>query len=256
VGPVVESCDSESASKQAMKGFSVVVPLHNEAGSVDRLLSALSGAKQVLDVPAFEVVLVDDGSTDRTWDLLANEQPFSVQRVQMGRRSGQSLAIARGIEVARYDLIGIMDGDLQTSPDDFALLLAKMDDGFDCVVGNRVHRNDSVGRKLVTGMARRVLKMVFSVPVSETATTLMVLNKSSFLKLRLVSNFHRYLPVLFFIQGYRVLEVPVRHFRRQADCSKYGVLNRIPVFCMDICQLMLIQAEVWIRRKGIGVTVD
>ncbi len=180
-------------------------------------------------VERFEVLCVDDGSTDDTADLLGRHQVDWLRVIRLPVRSGQSAALSAGIDAARYDVIGRMDGDLQTSPDDFEPLLQELARGPDCVHGVRAHRYDSVVRRLSSRVANAVRRKVLGDPFLDIACPLTVFRKECVRHALRVDSFHRFLPYHIQLQGYGVTQVPVRHFPRQAGHTKYGVADRVTI---------------------------
>lgn len=207
---------------------SVVVPLHNEEPNVERLLAVVpaSLARNSL-VDQFEIICVDDGSTDRTGELLLRGRSDRLVVLSIPGRSGQSAALARGIAAARYDIIGLLDGDLQTTPDDFALLLPWLERGFGCVHGIRTNRQDPLVRRASSLVARVVRQLVLGDDFQDISCPLSVFRKACLTGVPLFDPFHRYLPYLIQVGGYAVKQVPVRHFPRIAGRTKYGIANRL-----------------------------
>jgi len=227
--------------------LSVVVPLHNEEPNIERLLATVvpSLERNPL-VDQFEVICVDDGSTDGTARLLAAARSPSVVVVTLPRRSGQSAALARGIGAARYDVIGRLDGDLQTSPDDFEHLLPWLDRGFDCAHGVRQKRQDTMVRRLSSRIANGIRRRVLGDAFQDISCPLTVFRKRCVDNLTLFDSFHRYLPFLIRMQGYPVTQVPVRHFPRVAGRTKYGIANRVGV---GLVSLFVVR---WLSRRHLS----
>jgi len=210
--------------------FSVVVPLYNEEPNVDRLLhTTLPSLERNPRVRRFELVCVDDGSADDTRARLERARTDRVVVLSHPTRRGQSGALATGIAAARYDVVGVMDADLQTTPDDFVPLLQRLDQGFDCAHGIRVQRRDPVLRLLSSRVANAVRRLVLGDPFYDIGCPLSVFRRGCLEGVPLFEPFHRYLPFLIQMQGYRVTQVPVRHFPRAAGQTKYGIVNRLGV---------------------------
>jgi glycosyltransferase involved in cell wall biosynthesis len=180
-------------------------------------------------VDRFEVVFVDDASTDDTAGLLAQHRFDWLTLVSLPKRGGQSAALSAGIDVARHDVVGRIDGDLQTSPDDFDLLLHGLAHGFDCAHGVRAQRYDSVTRRVSSRVANAVRRRVLGDPFFDIACPLTVFRKECVRHVPRVDSFHRFLPYLIQLQGCTVTQVPVRHFPRLAGQTKYGVLDRLGI---------------------------
>ena len=170
---------------------------------------------------------MDDGSTDRTGELLGPGRGDRVVVLSLHQRAGQSAALARGIAAARYDVVGLLAGDLQTTPDDFAVLIPWLQEGFACAHGIRVGRRDSVVRRASSWVARVVRQLALGDDIQDIGCPLSVYRKECLADVPVFDPFHRYLPYLVQAQGYRVKQVPVRHFPRLAGRSKYGIANRL-----------------------------
>ena len=205
--------------------LSVVVPLYNEEESlphlVNQLISALRPAGET-----FELVLVDDGSSDRTAEVLAevsNDVP-EVVAVLLRKNYGQTAAMAAGFDVAGGEVIVSLDGDLQNDPADIPMLLAKLREGYDLVSGWRHQRQDAaLQRKLPSRLANRLIGRVTGVKLHDYGCSLKAYRREVLADMRLYGELHRFLPALAFIEGARITEVKVNHRARQFGSSKYGI---------------------------------
>ena len=205
--------------------LSVVVPLYNEEESlphlVEQLLTALRPAGE-----GFELVLVDDGSSDRTAEVLAQvsaEVP-EVVAVLLRKNYGQTAAMAAGFDVAGGAVIVSLDGDLQNDPADIPMLLAKLREGYDLVSGWRHQRQDAaLQRKLPSRIANRLIGRVTGVRLHDYGCSLKAYRREVLADMRLYGELHRFLPALAFIEGARITEVKVNHRARQFGSSKYGI---------------------------------
>lgn len=203
--------------------LSVVVPLYNEQDNIARLQEEIARALQGMD---YELVLVDDGSTDAT---LQNIQPGPRVRVlAFARNAGQSAAMHAGIHQSRGRLIATLDGDLQNDPADIPAMIAKLDEGsgFDLVCGWRAHRKDSAFKRLQSRIANAVRARFVGDGVRDTGCTLKVMRQPCREALVLFNGMHRFIPALIRAMGYRVTEMPVNHRPRIHGVSKYGFGNR------------------------------
>ncbi len=205
--------------------LSVVVPLYNEEESlphlVNQLISALRPAGET-----FELVLVDDGSSDRTAEVLAevSSDVPEVVAVLLRKNYGQTAAMAAGFDVARGEVIVSLDGDLQNDPADIPMLLAKLREGYDLVSGWRHQRQDAaLQRKLPSRLANRLIGRVTGVRLHDYGCSLKAYRREVLADMRLYGELHRFLPALAFIEGARITEVKVNHRARQFGSSKYGI---------------------------------
>ena len=205
--------------------LSVVVPLYNEEESlphlVEQLLQALRPSSE-----RFELVLVNDGSSDRTAEVLeqiSREVPELVA-VLLRKNYGQTAAMAAGFDVAQGEVIVSLDGDLQNDPADIPMLLAKLRQGYDLVSGWRHQRQDAaLQRKLPSRIANRLIGRVTGVKLHDYGCSLKAYRREVLSDMRLYGELHRFLPALAFIEGARITEVKVNHRARQFGSSKYGI---------------------------------
>jgi glycosyltransferase involved in cell wall biosynthesis len=203
----------------------VVVPLYNEEESlphlVEQLLAALRPSGE-----RFELVLVNDGSSDRTAEVLerlSRDIPELVG-VLLRKNYGQTAAMAAGFDVAQGEVIVSLDGDLQNDPADIPMLLAKLREGYDLVSGWRHQRQDAaLQRKLPSKIANRLIGRVTGVRLHDYGCSLKAYKRDVLSDMRLYGELHRFLPALAFIEGARITEVKVNHRARQFGSSKYGI---------------------------------
>ena len=205
--------------------LSVVVPLYNEEESLPYLVEQLTDALRPTG-ERFELVLVNDGSSDRTADVLeqlSHEVPELVA-VLLRKNYGQTAAMAAGFDVAQGDVIVSLDGDLQNDPADIPMLLAKLREGYDLVSGWRHQRQDAaLQRKLPSRIANRLIGRVTGVKLHDYGCSLKAYRREVLSDMRLYGELHRFLPALAFIEGARITEVKVNHRARQYGSSKYGI---------------------------------
>lgn len=208
-----------------MLPLSVVVPLFNEQDSVRPLVQQLLDAVRPLGLD-FELVLVDDGSQDRTAAVLAelSEAVPELVAVLLRRNYGQTAAMAAGFDASRGAVIVTLDGDLQNDPADIPLLLAKINEGFDLVSGWRHQRKDAaLSRLLPSKVANGLIANVTGVRLHDYGCSLKAYRREVVEDLNLYGELHRFLPALAFIEGARISEVKVNHHPRRYGSSKYGI---------------------------------
>ncbi len=212
--------------------LSVVVPLKDERDNVrplyERVRDALVGAK----TGAWELVFVDDGSTDDTFaqlELIARADD-RVKVVRLRRNFGQSAATQAGLDAATGDVIVTMDGDLQNDPADIPLMLAKLAEGYDAVLGQRQKRQDKLLlRKVPSVTANWLIRKVLGVPFKDFGCAMRAVRREVFQDLVLYGEMHRFITALIMQQGARVTQIPVRHHPRTAGKSKYNLTRSIRV---------------------------
>ncbi len=227
--------------------ISVVVPVCNEAENVEPLAREIHAA---LGDRAYEMIFVDDGSTDDTalnLRRLKNELP-ALRVLSHSFRSGQSAAVASGVRAARAPWVATLDGDGQNDPADIPKLIAARDQpanrGVQLFMGNRkASRKDTAFRKLQSSIANGVRSSLLGDRTPDTGCGIKLFSRDVFLELPRFDHMHRFLPALFMRQGASVISIPVSHRPRTRGTSKYGMLNRLWVGIVDIGGVM------WLRRR-------
>ena len=223
--------------------LSVVVPLYNEEESVAELVQSVS--RSLEDTDAWELVLIDDGSSDATATIaseLANADK-RVRVVRLARNFGQTAALQAGFHQASGSVVVSMDGDLQNDPADIEKLVAKLDEGYDLVAGYRQRRKDTfVTRKIPSWIANRIIRMMTGVPIRDNGCSLKAYRRELLDRLHLYSDMHRFIPAAAAATaGARIAEVPVRHHHRKYGVSKYGLFRIVQVLA-DLLTLKMIHS--------------
>jgi dolichol-phosphate mannosyltransferase len=231
--------------------ISVVIPVCNEVDNVGPLareiVAALAGRE-------FEIIFVDDGSTDDTAAAvrdLRQEIP-EVRLLRHSFRSGQSAAVCSGVRYARAEWIATLDGDGQNDPADIPKLF-EVRHSAELVMGNRVQRRDTWLRHVQSRVANGVRGRLLGDGTPDTGCGIKVMRRDVFIDLPRFDHMHRFLPALFLRAGARVVSVPVAHRSRERGTSKYGLFDRLWVGIVDIFGVM------WLRRRakpGLRVTED
>jgi glycosyltransferase involved in cell wall biosynthesis len=213
-----------------MQLLSVVVPVKDERQNISPLyLRVCEGLRQI---EAWELVFVDDGSTDGTFQELETVAGLDsrVKVVRLRRNFGQSAATQAGLDVATGDVIVTMDGDLQNDPADIPRLVAKLDEGYDAVLGQRENRQDKLFlRKVPSVAANWLIRKVLGVPFKDFGCTLRVMRREITRELLLYGEMHRFITALVIQQGARVTQLPVQHHPRSAGKSKYNLSRTVRV---------------------------
>ena len=215
--------------------LSVVIPLYNEEDNVAPLCRALLEALTA-QPRSFEIILVNDGSADRTEQNLAEAAATDsrIRVVNFRSNKGQTAAMMAGIDYAAGAVIVPMDGDLQNDPKDIVHLLEKLEEGFDVVSGWRRDRQDNfMIRTLPSKIANLVISRVSGVPLHDYGCSLKAYRREVLQGFRLYGEMHRFIPIFAAAQGARVTELPVTHHPRQFGQSKYG-LNRTIKVLLDL----------------------
>lgn len=210
---------------------SVVVPLFNEAENVGMLYQALRQA-MVLTGRTWEVIFIDDGSTDNTYAILRDlhYQDAHVRVLRLRRNFGQTAAMSAGFDAARGSVIVCMDGDLQNDPSDIELLLKTLEEDYDVVSGWRVNRQEGFWlRRLPSRVANWLISKITGVHLHDYGCTLKAYRASVVKELRLYGEMHRFIPALIGGNGARITELPVQHHARRHGASKYGLSRTVRV---------------------------
>lgn len=226
--------------------ISVVIPVCNEEENVGPLANEIATA---LAGRAFEILFVDDGSTDNTAAavLAARATVPQVRLLRHSFRSGQSAAVTTGVKHARAEWVGTLDGDGQNDPADLPKLIAArlLPENADVALfqGHRVTRKDTGFRRLQSRIANSVRSKMLGDGTPDTGCGIKLIHRSTYLDLPKFDHMHRFLPALFQRAGARVISVPVHHRPRARGTSKYGMLDRLWVGIVDIFGVM------WLRRR-------
>jgi len=204
--------------------LSIVIPTYNESKNVSRLHAELVSILKTLK-HAYEIIYVDDGSTDGTRQELRelHAKDKNVKALFHRRNFGQTAAMDTGFKYAQGDVIITMDADLQNDPADIPKLLTKMNEGYDVVSGWRKNRQDSLGKKLFSRFAGFLRRLLTREKIHDSGCTLKAFKKECFAGLDLYGEMHRYIPAILTWRGYRVGEVIVNHRARQFGKTKYGM---------------------------------
>lgn len=231
------SLDTESqlnGQHAATPGVSVVVPVYNEEESLAKLHADLLDSLAQLD-RSYEIIYVDDGSRDASFDLLSGfaAQDSSVKVVRFRRNFGQTAAMTAGMDAAHGEIIVPLDADGQNDPKDIVRLLEKIDEGYDVVSGWRKKRQDHIWRKIPSRVANGLISRVTGVALHDYGCSLKAYRASVLKDVALYGEMHRFIPAYAFMAGGKVTEIVVDHHPRLAGESKYG-FGRIQKVALDL----------------------
>ncbi len=207
----------EDASKRTY--LSVIVPLYNEEGNVRELHEKIVTACRETGKP-FEIVFIDDGSTDKTNETCRDLLPLKL--ITFRKNFGQTAAFDAGIKNSSGEIIVTMDGDLQNDPEDIKLLLKKMDEGYDVVSGWRKNRKDSFMKNFSSRLANAARYFLINDGIHDSGCSLKAYRRECFEDLDLYGEMHRFIPALLEVQGFKVAEIPVHHHPRRRGVTKYN----------------------------------
>ncbi len=209
------------------KDLSIIVPLYNEEESILPLYRAITESLDTLD-EVYEIVFVDDGSSDRTFAIakeLAKDDP-KLRVIKFRKNYGQTPAMVAGIEHARGNILITMDGDLQNDPADIPKFIEKINEGYDIVCGWRHKRQDRlITRKIPSAVANWMIGKLTGVPIKDNGCSLKAYRAEIIKSVPLYSDMHRFIPAMTSLAGTKIAEIKVTHHPRRYGVSKYGLLR-------------------------------
>jgi glycosyltransferase involved in cell wall biosynthesis len=212
--------------------LSIVIPIHNEEPALLPLYDRLTTVLEALRRP-YEIIFIDDASTDRSFDLLANlvETDARLKVIRLRRNFGQTPALAAGFDEAQGEIVVSLDGDLQHAPEDIPLLLEKIEEGYDIASGWRKERVDNaVTRKIPSRIANWMMKRASGVELHDFGTTFKAYRAEILKDINLYGELHRFIPALASFYGARIAEVPIKNIERPNGASHYGLGRTTRVF--------------------------
>ncbi len=231
--------------------LSILVPVYNEEGNLSLLNEKLEAALKKVGRP-YEVIFVDDGSSDGSLEILMDlrDKNPNIKIISFSRNFGQTAALSAGIDLSKGDILIPMDGDLQNDPEDILALLQRIEEGYDVVSGWRKGRKDPfLTRRLPSVVANKIISWIGGVSLHDYGCTLKAYRRDILKNIRLYGEMHRFIPIYAQWIGARVSEIPVRHFARGAGSSKYGMSRVFKV----ILDLMVVKFLLSYSQKPIYV---
>lgn len=238
--------------------LSVIVPLYNEEESAPLLHKAINEALETTQLN-YEIIFVDDGSKDNTVSVCTEltQKDSRLRLVKFRRNYGQTPAMAAGIDHAQGEILVTMDGDLQNDPSDIPMMVEKLKEGYDIVVGWRHNRQDKmISRKIPSMIANRMIGKVTGVPIKDNGCSLKVYRADVMKAMPFYNEMHRFIPALLSVSGTRVAEVKVKHHARMFGESKYG-LSRVYKVLLDLLTIKTILSVVshpttWFAKMSVA----
>lgn len=225
--------DPQKGIKETTLDLSIVIPVYNENENLPLLQSAIQQSLCNLQNLAWEVIYVDDGSSDSSLQVLerlAAEDPDHTRVVALRRNFGQTAAIAAGIDHSQGDILVLMDADMQNDPADIPMMLEKMEQGYDVVSGWRLNRQDTfLTRVLPSRIANWMISTVTGVHLHDYGCTQKAYRREVITGFRLYGEMHRFIPAYANSVGARIIEIPVHHHARRFGKAKYGLTRTLKV---------------------------
>ncbi|RMI20099.1 MAG: glycosyltransferase [Calditrichaeota bacterium] len=220
--------------------LSIVIPAYNEEESLDELLKRVTAAVEPLD-KSYEIIVVDDGSTDGTFKRLQElrKQYAALRIISFRRNYGKSPALAKGFEAARGEVVITMDADLQDDPHEIPNLLNKLDEGYDLVSGWKKKRRDPLSKTIPSRIFNRVTSWLTGIKIHDFNCGLKAYRREVVKAIQVYGELHRFLPVMAHWQGFRVGEVVVKHHPRRYGKSKFGV-KRLVTGAFDLITVLFL----------------
>ncbi len=232
-----------------MYQFTIIVPVYNEELNLERVEKELLDYIEIASKMT-SILFVNDGSTDRS-QLLIEEichRNEAFNFINFKENRGLSAAIKAGFDTVQSELVGYIDSDLQTSPEDFNLLLAHIEE-YDLVTGVRTDRKDSFVKNISSSIANNIRRMFTKDGMDDTGCPLKVIRTSYAKRIPMFNGLHRFLPAMILLQNGKILQVPIRHFPRIAGTAKFGLWNRLFGPLVDCF------AYLWMKKKYINYEV-
>lgn len=231
----------EVETDEAVPDVSIVVPAHDEAGTLMELVGRIMVMTESR-AEAFEVIVVDDGSSDGSAQILASLLPdhSTLRFIRLAGNQGQTAALAAGIGSARGPIVVTLDADLQNHPEDIPALLSELDEQVDVVAGVRVNRRDAAARKLASRLANGLVRRTTGFALEDIGCTLRAYRASVLRRVPLVGDAHRLLLVSLALHGARIRQVEVSHSPRVSGTSHYG-FGRIPRLLLDLVVVVFLK---------------
>jgi glycosyltransferase involved in cell wall biosynthesis len=217
--------------ERPIRSLSLVIPVHNEEGNLEELHRRLTDVLTAIDLP-YEIIIVDDGSKDGTWQVIQSlhARDPSVVALRHRRNFGKAQGLANGFAVARNDVVVTMDGDLQDDPYELPRFLAKLDEGYDLVSGWKQRRQDPLGKTAPSKLFNAAVRRASGVPLHDFNCGFKAYRREVTEQIRLYGELHRFTPVLADAEGFRIAELPVKHHPRTWGQSKYGYKRLVKGF--------------------------
>lgn len=233
-----------------MYQFTIIVPVYNEEKNLERVERELLAYFDIAPIPT-SILFVNDGSTDDSQIFIEDicRRNIAFNFISFKKNKGLSAAIKAGFDHVDSELVGYIDSDLQTSPEDFNLLLAHIGE-YDLVSGVRLDRKDKFLKNMSSSIANNIRRAFTKDGMDDTGCPLKVIKSAYAKRIPMFNGLHRFLPAMILLQEGKILQVPVRHFPRIAGTAKFGLWNRLIGPFIDCF------AYLWMKKKYINYEVN
>ena len=209
----------------ATPDISFIIPLFNEEATLKVLFEKVVAVMERCGSPNFEMIFIDDGSTDASWEQLEElkkDHPETIRALRLRRNHGKAAALAAGFNTATGKIVITMDADLQDEPCEIPNFLEKLSEGYDCVSGWKKLRKDPLGKTLPSRVFNTATRLATGVQIHDFNCGFKAYRAEAIQSIELYGELHRYIPVLLAADGFTTAEIPVQHHRRTHGVSKYG----------------------------------
>jgi len=229
--------------------FTIIVPVYNEEDNLQRVEQELNTYIKIA-IKKTKILFVNDGSKDKSQDLIEEicNRNTDFSFIQFEKNCGLSAAISAGFQNTNTELVGYIDSDLQTAPEDFNLLLTELEN-YELVTGVRANRKDSFVKNMSSTIANGIRRSFTHDGMDDTGCPLKVIKTSYAKNIPMFKGLHRFLPAMILLQKGRIKQIPVQHFPRIAGEAKYGLWNRLLGPLMDCF------AYLWMKKKYINFNI-
>ncbi len=230
--------------------FTIIVPVYNEEDNLERVEKELLNYITIAKVPT-KILFVNDGSKDKSQEFIEQicDRNEAFQYICFGTNRGLSAAIKAGFDYVDTELLGYIDSDLQTAPEDFNILLDYIDE-YDLVTGVRSNRKDSFVKNMSSKIANGIRRTFTHDGMDDTGCPLKVIKTEYAKRIPMFKGLHRFLPAMILLQEGKIIQVPVQHFPRIAGTAKFGLWNRLLGPLMDCF------AYLWMKKKYINYSIS
>lgn len=233
--------------------LSIVIPIYNEEESLPPLVDEIFNSLEAAHITSFELILVDDGSKDTTWNVIQAlaAKSTKIRALKLRNNKGQSAALQAGFAKAKGTFVATLDADGQNDPHDIGMVLDIAQKGnYDLVSGKRKKRKDSLMKRMISKSANYIRNSVLNDPSTDTGCSLKIFRRSSLSRIKLYRGMHRFLPALFAIEGFTCTEVTVNHRPRLKGTSKYSLFSRGFSLISDLLAVW------WMKKRAITYAIE